>query len=285
VSIRGTHLWLILAALAALALSGLIGGCAALTKPPAGPTSESYRDAALLDPATDRLVVEIDYLAGGEPHPRALRIFARRLAFYCDKPGGVSVEVGDEIPVDRWEESRDRIVELTREFAGGPTDDAAYLYGLYAPAYKTFRGYSFRRGVLEEDIDYPVIIAFSSQLKPILWLTGVRQQASVLVHEAGHVLGLVTDDGHRDGGHCTNSWCLMYDGVDARSLFVNLLPVLFTGYLPTHYCDDCRADLWGDERVPGQRSIPGLPTPEQPGCDPVWGDESGDGTEKVPTLE
>ncbi len=274
---------ILVAVLAALPLAG--GGCAALTKPAAGPTTESYRDVSLLEASADRLVVEVDYVEGGEPLPRALRIFADRLAFYCDKPGGISIEVGDAIPADRWEQSRDRIVELTREYAGGPSGDAAYLYALYAPAYKKFRGYSFRRGVLDEDIEFPVIIAFSSQLKSILWLTGVTQQASVLVHEAGHVLGLVTDDGHRDGGHCTNSWCLMYDGVDARSLFVNLFPTLFTGYLPTHYCDDCRADLWGEQRVPGQRSIAGLPTAENPGCDPVWEPEPAAATEKVPTPE
>lgn len=261
------------------------GGCAALMKPAVGPTTDGYRDGPLLDPELPRLVVEIDYVEGDEPRPRALRIFADRLAFYCDKPDGVSIQVDDAIPADRWEASRDRIVELVHEYADGPQEGAAYLHALYVPLYKKFRGYSFRRGVLADDIDFPVILAFTSQLKPILWLTGVRQEASVLVHEAGHVLGLVTDDGHRDGGHCTLSWCLMYDGVDARSLFVNLFPTLFTGYLPTHYCSACRDDLWPGRRVPGQETIQGLTTPERPGCDPVWEGESTDEGEKVPTPE
>ena len=259
-------------AVSLVSLSLAWGGCAALRKPAAGPTSDGYRDAVLLDASLPTLVVEVDYLGDDRPRPRALRILGDRLAWYCDKPGGIDVQVGDAIPADRWEASRSRIEELVEEFAGGAPDGSAYLYTLYAPEYKKFRGYSFRPGVLSEDVEFPVIVAFTSQLKPILWLTGVRQEASVLVHEAGHVLGLVTDDGHRDGGHCTNSWCLLYDGVDARSLFVNLFPTLFTGYLPTHFCLDCRQDLWGAERVPGRRGIRGLPTDERPGCDPIWGD-------------
>jgi len=246
----------------------LVGGCATLSKPPAGPTTESLRDETLLDPGLPSLTVEVDYIQGDEPLERALRIFTDRLEFYCDKPGGIEVHVGNEIPAERWEPTRAGVQALTEEYAEGRPKSGGYLYVLYAPSLKKYRGYSFRTGKLGDRVDFPVIAIFYEQLKPILWLTGVRQEASVLVHETGHVMGLVTDDGHRDGGHCTNSWCLMYDGVDARSALVHLFPTLFTGYLPTHLCVDCREDLWGDDPVPGLRKIPGLPTDEWPGCDP-----------------
>ncbi len=246
------------------------GGCAPWSKTPAGTTTDSYRDALLLDPDVPGLLVEVDYVAGCAPRPRALRILERRLAFYSDKPGGITMAVDDVVPAGAWEASRDAIADIVRENADERDPARGYLYILYAPDYGKYRGYSFRVGVLEEEIDFPVTTVFTSQLRPILWLTGVRQEASVLVHELGHVYGLVTNDDHRDGGHCTNSWCLMYDGVDARSLLVNLLPTLFTGYLPTHLCRDCRDDLWPDQRVPGRRHIPGLPTADRPGCDPAW---------------
>ncbi len=250
----------------------LAGGCAALSKTPAGAPTAGVRDGTLLDPDVPALRIEIDYVEGSEPRPRALRIYEQRMAFYCDKPGGIEVVVDDEIPAAEWEASKQTLVALARKYADERDSSRAYLYLLYAERYEKYRGYSYRSGTLHRDLDFPVCAIFTSQLEPILWLTGVRQEASVLVHETGHAFGLVTNDGHRDGGHCTNSWCLMYDGVDARSAFVHLFPTLFTGYLPTHFCADCRADLWGDQRVPGRRAIPGLPTPERPGCDPAWGD-------------
>ena len=258
--------------IAALALwLSLAGGCAALTKPAAGPTSDSFRDADLLEAPT--LLVEVDYIAGEAPRPRALRIFERRLSYYCEHTDGIEVRVDDEIGAGEWDGSAETIVALAQAHADHRSTDGAYLYVLYAPSWKRYRGYSFRVGRIDA-LDFPVMVAFTDQLKPVLWLTGVRQEASVLVHEAGHVLGLVTDDGHRDGGHCTNAWCLMYDGVDARSLAVHLFPTLFTGYLPTHFCRDCRADLWEQGAVPGLQRLPGMPTPERPGCDPNWEESS-----------
>jgi hypothetical protein len=251
----------------------LMCGCAALSKPATGPTTPSFRDEPLLESSAATLLVEVDYLRGSEPRPRALRILSDRLAFYCDKPGGIEILVDDEVPAEAWQPDPEVIRELILTHADERPEEGAWLYVLYAPSWKRYRGYSFRVGRLGDDVDFPAFTVFTDQLRPILWLTGVRQEASVAVHEAGHVLGLVTNDDHRDGGHCTNAWCLMYDGVDARSLAVHLFPTLFTGYLPTHLCRDCREDLWPDGRVPGQRRLAGMPTEERPGCDPIWKDE------------
>ena len=252
----------------------LVSGSAPLIKPAAGPATASFRAASLLDAEQASLRVEVDWVEGSEPRPRALRILTERLAFYCDKPGGIEVVVDDAVPVDAWQQDGSVIHDLILQYADERPAEGAWLYVLYAPAWKRYRGYSFRVGRLGDDVDFPAFTVFADQLKPILWLTGVRQEASVAVHEAGHVLGLVTNDDHRDGGHCTNAWCLMYDGVDARSLAVHLLPTLFTGYLPTHYCRDCRQDLWPDGLTPGERRLSGMPTEERPGCDPIWEDGS-----------
>ena len=259
-------LWLSVGLVLGLSASG----CAALSKTPAGPATEPYHDTDLLEASRSAMLVELDYIAGSEPRDRALKIFGQRLAFYCDKPDGIEIVVDDEIDVVEWEASHESVARLALEHADLDSGDRAYLYVLYAPSYKKFRGYSYRPGRLGSEVTFPAMVVFAGQLKPILWLTGVRQEASVLVHEGGHVLGLVTNDDHRDGGHCTRGWCLMYDGVDARSLAVNLFPTLFTGYLPTHYCRDCRDDLWDELPPPGIRQLPGMPTAERPGCDPNW---------------
>jgi hypothetical protein len=94
---------------------------------------------------------------------------------------------------------------------------------------------------------------FTDKIPGVLWVTKPHQQGAVLLHEVGHLLGLVTNDAHRDGGHCTNSWCVMYDGVDWRSGAVFALPALFAGQIPTRFCGECRHDLWGDSVLPGRR--------------------------------
>ena len=48
--------------LIALALPLLAGGCASLSKTPAGAATPSVRDGTLLDPAFPGLLIEIDYI-------------------------------------------------------------------------------------------------------------------------------------------------------------------------------------------------------------------------------
>ena len=117
-----------------------------------------------------------------------------------------------------------------------------------------------RRGVAELVRDLgpdegALIYLFSGAIKPLAWITGTKQEASVLIHELGHTMGLATDPGHSARGHCTNAHCLMYDGVDVRTFFLYFFPTLFTGYLPLDFCSDCRSDLWEDDGgiPPGQR--------------------------------
>lgn len=258
---------------ALLALVALGAGCGVLRHPADGKPGTSFRDGRLLDPDPPRLVVEVDRLDGAEPRKKALDAFARSLAFYVDKPGGIEIVLDETIPAEEWDGTPAGLRRIAREHRRPPPDGAAAMYVLYATEQQKYRGYCYRAGELADDVDVPVVVVFARRLRSILWVTGTAQEHAVLVHEAGHALGLVTEPSHRDRGHCTAAWCALYRTVDPRSALVWALPALFAGRLPLHYCAACRRDLWPGGRAPGLRGVPGLPTPERPGCDPVFADD------------
>lgn len=243
-----------------LALALILGaGCASLPKP-TGPEAPAWRDERVLDSGrSDRLLVEVDRVAGTEPRPRALRMFMKRLRFYVDKPDGIEVIVDDVIAADRYEEDSTAIRRLARRVRSqdrARASGTAALHILYAGSYRKFRGYAWARPIMTKTsgrYDAALVLILQDRLGSILWITGARQEASVLAHEFGHTLGLVNDPSHGMNGHCTNAWCSMYDGVDARTAFLYFFPTLFTGYLPMSFCGDCLADLYPDGVPPGRR--------------------------------
>lgn len=228
--------------LTALALTG----CATLPRPD-GPPGPSLRDARLLDPEPPGLLIELDRVEGTTPRARALTRFLRHAAAAVHKPGGIELVVDDVVPAADYEAKGSRIRALAARVRtlGNPADQQV-LHILYAPAFGTYRGYAWRRDAMERHgrrYRAPLVTIFAERLRPIAWISGVTQEAAVLVHEVGHAYGLATDPGHSHDGHCTNGWCSMYKGVDARSGFFGLFGALFAGQLPLAYCRDCRADL------------------------------------------
>ena len=249
-----------LATLLLLALATL-AGCASLPKP-TGPEADAWRDRRLLEAApASRLLVEVDRVEGTSPKPRALRKLALRLRDILDKPDGIRVVVDDVIPGEEWDgtdRTARKLARSHRSLEKPRPGDLAVTHVLYAPSMGNYRGYAFTRQVMSRHspgYEAPLLIILQDRLRSILWITDVRQESSVLVHEFGHALGLVGDPSHGDGGHCTNAWCSMYPGIDARSFALYFWPTLFTGYLPMRYCADCRADLYPDHGgvPPGDR--------------------------------
>ena len=235
--------------LVALALAG----CATLPHPD-GPEGPSLRDARLLDPEPPGLLIELDRVEGSEPRARALARFLRRAAAYVNKPGGLELVVDDVVPAKDYEAKSSRIRALAarvRSLGNPPGQQVLHL--LYAPELGKYRGYAWRREAMERygrRYRAPLVAIFADRLRPIAWISGATQEASVLVHEVGHTFGLATDPGHSHEGHCTNGWCSMYNGVDARSAFFAFFPTLFAGQLPVAYCRDCRDDLAAPEPAP-----------------------------------
>jgi len=247
---RGSHAapWpAVFRALSALCAATLVG-CAHLPRPD-GPDGPSARDAAYLDgDDSPRLLIEIDRVEGTSPRPRSIGTLLKKIRLYLDKPGGVEVVLDDLIPRTEWQEEASAIHKLARRYRSVEApDDAVVLHLLYGPGYKKYRGFAWgRRSMQRGDKNYnaALVVVLQDRLKPIVWITGVKQESSVLVHELGHVLGLATNPGHSTKAHCTNAHCLMYDGVDARTFWLYFFPTLFTGYLPLDFCGDCQDDLY-----------------------------------------
>jgi len=227
-------------------------GCASLPKP-SGPSGPSQRDSHLTSSKSrDYLVVELDRVENVRPRPAALARFLQRTALYTDSPAGIELVAEEVIPTEEWVEGSVPLKTLAvrhRDFAAKNREHAG-LHIIYGPKWRKYRGYTWGRGSmmkLDRNYEGALIYLFSQSIKGIAWVTGVKQEASVLIHELGHGMGLATDPGHSFRGHCTNAHCLMYDGVDARSFALYFFPTLFTGYLPLDFCSDCRDDLWEEE--------------------------------------
>ena len=233
-------------------------GCASLPKPE-GAHGPSLRDDRLLDPdPAGSLLIEVDRIEGIQPRAWALATFMERTSRYLDKPTGIELVVDAPLPADDWATDGRSIRQLAVRSRSHHDPSRAAVHVLYGPRWGQYRGYTWMRGTMSKyskRYDAPLVLILADTLDPILWITGRRQEASVLIHELGHGLGLATDPGHSLRGHCTNAWCLMYDGVDARTVALYFFPTLFGGYLPLDYCGDCREDLYPehDGEPPGDR--------------------------------
>jgi len=236
---------------AALLLTLLLAGCATLPHP-TGPDGDSWRDPNLLDANPSVLRIELDRVEGSEPRARALGVFLRELRRLTHKER-IELVVDDVIPAADYEATLGRVRFLASRHRSAATVGRADIHLVYASRLGNYRGYAWtRREMARRSGTYkaPLVSIYADTLQPIAHVTGVRQEASVLVHETGHAFGLATNPGHSKKGHCTNAWCSLYDGVDARSGLLYLWPTLLSGYLPIRFCADCREDLFGTSAPP-----------------------------------
>jgi hypothetical protein len=208
------------------------------------------------------LFVEIDWVAGEPPSPRsveALQAVLRRHA-----PAGAAIEVllDEEIPQTAIAslEGRSGLERLVAEqFDGEPvaSNDRELLYLLYLPSGEPFYG-GRPSGMLDtvrlatdgEAGSIPVILLFTDEIRrdAVLWVNAAKVERATLVHELGHLLGLVSNPEHTQRGHphhCTEPQCVM-NRPHAGSSFYNAPAAFFLGRIPDDYCRRCRADI---ERV------------------------------------
>lgn len=191
-----------------------------------------------------KLVVEVDYVKGRAPSSSALSHLAGVLRDVADKPGGITVEPGNEIAAgkDRWTTGDLRALERSHRSArsGGSTVTMwiVYVDGVYAQAEGALGvAYSATAAAIFRDrIDDATTALVSAA--PI--------ERAVVTHEAGHLLALINigytsaiDHEDKDRPHhSSNKDSVMYWAVEDLSL-KNIL----TGGPPDTFDDADKADL------------------------------------------
>lgn len=193
-----------------------------------------------------RLVVHVDWIEGSEPETHALKELRKWLVRKTARPAdSITVERGSMVAREPGEGQA--AIEATVLRNAAPPPDTHFVYVLYWDRWLRYRGVYFPAKSLDRKITHETVLMFVDPIESqsLLWMTRRKVEAAVLVHEFGHGAGLVTSGAHADGnGHCSDSSCRMYWGVDRASIRKNLFPVLCRGVLePGAFCALCEADL------------------------------------------
>ncbi len=218
----------------------MLAGCATLRPPDEPYSTQGWEDHRLPNGPHPypRLLVEIVSVAGSEPTSAELAALRTFLAAFTAKPAGIELRVDPPIP---RAEAADRSVEaLTLAHLSGPADDhTAVLYLLF---FRSSRLGLFPRPKNPSCTNSPFPSAISiDRAYPrfkLIYPTALRE--AMLLHEAGHALGLARTPEHSAHGHCTHEGCLMQEKITVNiRRFFTFRPSLEN----TTLCTDCRADL------------------------------------------
>jgi hypothetical protein len=211
-----------------LVVVGVLGtvasGCAGGSKGGSGHVGPGTGMAAsaLLGGSAPALRVEIDYVTDRAPSPAAIARLRERLVQHTGKE--VEVVVDDALPrthrETRWTLAELRELEAAhRDFRGSA--EVASMWIVYVEGEGDASlgpwpvGYAFG----------PTSIAvFADQVRAAAPVSGGNPEAWVLVHESGHLLGLVGQGAaqqhfHMDvehPGHCSEPSCVMASTADSR---------------------------------------------------------------------
>lgn len=197
-----------------------------------------------------RLYVEIDAVQGTEPDEATLQALRDFLGTYCQKPEGIQL-VRDDV-ISKEEARSLSPAALTRRHLDGPPQNdgqTAYLYLLYYDGALCDRdplgpdGKPIKRDKTKghrgdnphvDLLPYPAAIFVNSRY-------GLhRSRREILVHEAGHVLGLARRAEGTQMLHCLTETCLMQASI---SFHISRWLTLRDPITQHEFCADCRADL------------------------------------------
>ena len=216
----------------------------------------------------DKIVFEIDSVAGHGPRMQALGDFEQQLETlrrdgYVLKSGGFELKTDQTLTPSSEADHAYTLAELTALAEQSRTHVPAanealvhlvYVDGHYVEDTATARVLGFAQGhgrvvMFRRSIDAGCdSIAFPRIKETVCDLA----EASVLVHEVGHILGLVNNGvptvaNHQDtanGAHCSNVDCIMYYTVDGSSFIALIADRVRGGNTDVSPFDqDCLDDL------------------------------------------
>ncbi len=197
------------------------------------------------------VLVEIDYIAGRPPSGLALDALEEALVTYLDKPDGISLLVDDEIPLSEspgaWSPQDIRALEEQyRDHHRDPATGEMVLYFVYLDGHSVYDDGEGR--VLGHTLSGSSLAMFKDTILDRGGPPFVVEQVEpkVIVHELGHVLGLV-DNGlpmqtdrldHQHGKHDLDPDCLMHWTVSSDRV-VDVIQ----GNASTEFCSHCEDDM------------------------------------------
>ena len=231
-----------------LILSGMFSGCFSdddlLLEDPGIPGGLTL---ACLKNDISKMIVEIDYESGRAPATESIQVLKQRLDSVCDKPGGITVTTTLTTFSDRNEWTADDVrdeARKTRE-AGPLENDGILRWHIIMP-----KGYYEQDSVLGVAVDASSVALFQDAIEDAEGLFGrpsaEEVQKAVMVHEVGHLLGLVNlvyqskvdheDSEHK--GHSNNEDSVMYWAIETVGV-----SEFISGDIPDDFDQDDRGDL------------------------------------------
>ena len=243
----------------ALLLAALVGCGSSSSSSSSGPSVDApgSASAAILSAEThDALRVRVFYEPDLAPEPAALAFLERRLLERVHKPGGVIVEQASQLAAPTQlvrGEAEVRLLAATLPALPAASEEGRYAIDVLYLAGSSSADEHGHETQLGLSVGARTIAVFAEEVRRSTTpsLGPVELEGALLVHEAGHLLGLVglglpLTAPHADltrPGHCVNSPCVM----NARSPFWSgqkiQLGIALTGGGPPDFCPDCQADL------------------------------------------
>ncbi len=211
--------------------------------------SVGFHGPAMLRGSVDRLVVEVDTQNGVSVSQSALDHLVATMRQLVDKPGGVVLSGGNSFASDRTQWSSGDLREVAsqnRDTASGGGTVSVYV--LYVRGGFTSNGEETNAiGVAYNASEMALFPDRWEGLGGLLGSDAAIERA-VLVHEWGHLLGLVnigyeSEIDHEDpehSGHSSNRGSVMYWAIEST-----LISQIFSGPPPDSFDDADVADLEG----------------------------------------
>jgi hypothetical protein len=194
------------------------------------------------------MIIEIDHAPGYRPYSSSTDLLVERLEAVCEKPSGITVQF-NEVNFDHtgaWT-ADDVREEGWKHKDASPLTGSTLRWQLIFP-----EGTYHQESVLGVAVDASTVAMFSDSIDESEGFLGRPSdedvENSVMVHEVGHLLGLVnlvytSPVDHEDSdhpGHSSNDESVMYWAIESMDI-----ANFFFGSLPTEFDQDDLSDLAG----------------------------------------